>query len=109
MEAVHDLQIAAEAIDPDAVRAFCLRHGSLVDLQAALRLIATIFPPRKSLTVKTSSDPESDAEWLLIEMIVEATPDEALDCYRRYVKELVRSIPPERRANVRLAYGVSGP
>jgi hypothetical protein len=96
--------LADYASEPDAVRSFCQTLGILTDLQAGIRLVETCFPSRKSLAVKLTQDPETDAEWVEIETFVYATIPEALDAYRRYIKEWVRAVSPNQRAKIRLAY-----
>jgi hypothetical protein len=109
MEVVHALPdpLAAYTSDPASVHLFCALHGCLLDLQTALHLVEALFPSKNSPSVKVSKDAENDAEWLLIETTVDATPAEALSAYRRYVKEWVRAVPAERRSKIRLAYGIA--
>jgi hypothetical protein len=95
------------ASDAEAIHSFFSRHGDCRDLlRTAIDQVERLFCPTPRLVVKVRKDPEYDDEWLLIEAAVPGTVDQALDAYRQFVKEWVKTAPASWRSRIRLAYRI---
>jgi len=75
-------------------------------LQTTFDIIYQSFPLIRKLRLLQEQDPETDEEWLLIDITVDGEIEEILDGYDGYVKKWVSSVPSSVRENIRLSYNI---
>jgi hypothetical protein len=86
---ITDLKNWGEVIVVDRVRDFCSRHGIEQEAQAALEMAQRHFPD-SAISARIESDPESEAEWLVLDMEV-SEKSAVLESYDRLIQEWVSS------------------
>jgi hypothetical protein len=90
-----------------AIRSFFDRHGHHGELlRSAVSLVERVFSPSGRLVLKVREDPEFDDEWLVIDVVVKGTVDEAFEAYREFVREWVAVSAPDLRSIIRVAYRI---
>lgn len=85
---------------------FSIKKGLRQYLQTAFDIIYQSFPLIRELRLLQEQDPETDEEWLLIDITVDGEIEEILDSYDNYVKKWVSSAPSSIRENIRLSYNI---
>ncbi len=83
-----------------------IKKGLRQYLQTAFDIIYQSFPLIRKLRLLQEQDPETDEEWLLIDITVDGEIEEILDSYDDYVKKWVSSVPSSVRENIRLSYNI---
>jgi len=83
-----------------------IKKGLRQYLQTAFNIIYQRFPSIRDLRLLQEQDPETDEEWLLIDITVDGEIEEILDGYDGYVKKWVSSVPSSVRENIRLSYNI---
>ena len=76
-------------------------------LQTAFDIIYQSFPLIREVRLLQEQDPETDEEWILIDIAVDGDIEEVLDSYDDYVKKWVSSTPSSVRENIRLSYSIN--
>lgn len=89
--------------DHDRVRTFCHDHGILDAAAQAIALAKECFKPEE-VAIQIEGDPESDGEWLVIDVTVRGEVREVLDAYRHYKNRWHTSTPWQQRRRIRLVY-----
>jgi hypothetical protein len=92
-------------ITPQVSEFYC-KKGISEYLNTALNIIKESFPPVRELHLIKEQDPETEKQWLLIDITIDGTIEEILDGYDNYVDQWVESTPESVREYVRLSYGV---
>jgi N-6 DNA Methylase len=95
-----EAQLAQNIID------LSIQKGLRQYLKKALDIIYQSFPLIRDLRLLQEQDPETDEEWLLIDITVDGGIEEILDSYDNYVKKWVFSVPSSVRENIRLSYNI---
>ncbi len=93
-------QLAQNIID------LSIKKGLRQYLQTAFDIIYQSFPLIRELRLLQEQDPETDEEWLLIDITVDGEMEEILDSYDDYVTKWVSSVPSSVRENIRLSYNI---
>lgn len=75
-------------------------------LETSLDIINRCFPLIRDLHILQEQDPETDQQWILIDIKVNADIDEILLNYDNYIDEWVSSVPEFARENIRLSYSI---
>jgi hypothetical protein len=83
-----------------------IQKGLSQFLHKAFDIIYQSFPLIRKLRLLQEQDPETDEEWLLIDITVDGEIEEILDSYDDYVKKWVSSVPSAVRENIRLSYNI---
>jgi len=86
---------------------FCSQKDIFPYLQTAIETIYDCFPSVKNLHVLSEQDPETDDEWLLIDVTLEGNVTEILDLYDEYTRRWVTLTPLFVRNNIRVTYNIS--
>ena len=95
-----EAQLTTEVTD------FCAKKGISLYLKRALNTIYTCFPSIKKLDLFPEQDPETEEQWLLIDITVDGTVDEILQYYDNYIDRWVSSVPESVREFIRLSYSI---
>ncbi len=72
----------------------------------ALELVGKAFSGVKSLQFVPGKDPETDEEWLSLEITVEGDIDSVLEGYDAYTEEWVARVPWPYGNRIRLSYNI---
>lgn len=83
-----------------------IKKGLRQYLQTAFDIIYQSFPLIRELRLLQEQDPETDEEWLLIDITVDGEIEEVLDSYDNYVKKWISSVPSSVRKNISLSYNI---
>jgi len=76
-------------------------------LQTALRLAESAFGPDSQLQVAVELDPETDHEYLVIDVATTGmTVDEAVARKQQYTRQWVQAVPPEVIGKIRLVMDI---
>jgi hypothetical protein len=93
------------SLSSDIVR-FCLQMGILHYLYIAIDLLQKCFPTIKKLQPQIEKDPETEEEWLILDISLEGEVDTILDDYNSYTDKWVSSVPWPERQLIRLSYDI---
>ena len=96
-----------QLLGPD-VQAFCQRHGIVRFVGEAVRLADGLFSPIQGPAVVLDVDGETGEERVVIEVVVDTTPDETGRRYDDYLLQWIAVAPPEARYWVSLSLNVRG-
>jgi hypothetical protein len=91
------------AADPEAVRAFCARHGILADAETTLRIAQECFNPTK-ITIQVEYDPEDDGEWLGIDIFAKFSVDEMRAANARFTTRRIATVSLNKIPLIRVDY-----
>jgi hypothetical protein len=83
---------------------FCSQRDILQYLLDAIRLVKSCFPTLQELQIEPEKDPETDDEWLVLDVTVKGDVNEILDQYDNYTDQWVSSVPWPERNMIRLSY-----
>jgi hypothetical protein len=92
------------AADAKGVRAFCDQHELDCSVRDTVRLAQRSFPPSSQVGLWLMQDPESDERWLVVNVVLRATVEEALEHYGRFVEEWVTITPAAARDRIRISF-----
>jgi hypothetical protein len=73
-------------------------------LSLALELAQKHFDMARAPEVEREQDSETGEEWITLDVVVRATPEEFFNHYDRYTDALVATIPWPERDKIRLSY-----
>ena len=85
---------------------FCSRHEILPYLAVAIDLIEKSFPSIFNLKIYPEQDPETEDEWLLLDLTLQGEVDEVLDNYDAYTDRWICSVPWPQQEKIRLSYNI---
>ncbi len=88
------------------VGSFCSQNGILQYVRPTISLIEKCFPTLKEYHLEIENDPESDEEWLTIDITVEGEVKEILKNYNSYITMFVSEIPWPEREKIILSYNI---
>jgi hypothetical protein len=83
---------------------FCARENLAEHLLMATIIMRRSFPEAMHLLFELERDPESDGEWITIN--VRVSPEGAFERYERYIAGVVEAIPDDALEKIRLCYDV---
>ena len=89
------------AVSPE-VRAFCEKQDLLSHLRVALRLAIRLFDVRGEPKVTLETDPETDEESVVIDIVAPMEVEAAVETMREYTRQWVQSAPPDVLGLIRL-------
>jgi uncharacterized protein (TIGR02996 family) len=93
------------ADDPDAVRRFCSHHRILAPARSAVDTARQCFPPDSHVSIRLERDPESDAEWLVVDVAVKRGQSfRPIESHRRFVQQWAMTTRSEARDLIRLTF-----
>lgn len=99
--------IVAENLNPSIeVKKFCEGHGIQRYLQSAISLAKEYFPFIQELTLEVEGDPESNEEWVTIDITVEGNIEEIIENYDNYISKFISIIPWPEREKIILSYNI---
>jgi hypothetical protein len=75
-------------------------------LPVAIDLIERHFPSIDKLDLYLEHDPETEEEWLVLDLTLRGEVDEVLDNYDKYTDHWVSSVPWPQRQKIRLSYNI---
>ena len=91
---------------PREVEEFCMQHGLLYYLSLALTAAARTFPTSQP-SARLEADPDSDDQWVTIDVLATGDTAEVLDAEDRFTSELTAQVPWPQRDKIRLAYDIA--
>jgi hypothetical protein len=96
--------LSDRSAQPERVRAFCNSFGIMSSAVLAVKLAEKHFSSDSNLSLVLEDDPDSNQQWLLIEVSVKDRSTDVIQCYRNYTRELGRMVAGERRHLIRLTF-----
>ncbi len=102
---VEDFVQIERQISPEILQ-FCSQNGILQSLPVAIDLIERHFPSNDKLDLYLEHDPETEEEWLVLDLTLRGEVDEVLDNYDKYTDHWVSSVPWPQRHKIRLVYNI---
>lgn len=85
---------------------FCQKHDLLPFLQTAFSLIDRTFTSILDLAVELETDPETDAQAVVITARLASEPHEAVSQKRDYSEQWVGKVPPHIIGKIRLVLDI---
>lgn len=85
---------------------FCSRQGILPYLPVAIESIEACFSSIQELHLQPEQDPETGAEWLVLNVTIQEDEEKVLDAYGRYTDRWVSAVPWPERNKVCLSYNI---
>jgi hypothetical protein len=98
---------ATAALLPAPVLTYCDQNRLLEPLQTALRLVERAFGPTAQPRVSLEPDPETDEEYLVIDVATNLPVDEAVGRKQEYTRLWVQAVPPAVIGKIRLVLDIS--
>lgn len=89
---------------PADVAEFATRRELLGHLHTAARLAESAFAPVRALDFVLEGDPESDEEWIAIDVPVAEDVDDVLLRNAAFTRQWVASVPADVRSVIRVLY-----
>lgn len=83
---------------------FCKRYGVLQYIPVALEIIKRSFLDIQNIYTELLQDPDTDEQWLVINVEVKSEIEEVLDMYDNYTREWVSEVPWPEREKISLSY-----
>ncbi len=97
---------APQAQLSDELTNFCSEHGLLSYIPVAMELIERCFPSLQELHLLHEQDPETDEEWLVLDITLQGDEKQILEAYDRYTDSWVVAVPWPAQQKVRLSYNI---
>jgi len=85
---------------------FCKKKGILEYLNIAMDIIRESFASVRQLSLSSEQDPETDEQWILIDIAVDGPTGEVLKAYDRYIDQWVSAAPESVRETIKLSYRI---
>jgi hypothetical protein len=92
-------------ITPEIIE-FCSRERITSYLPSAINSIERNFPTTSELKIEVEQDPETDEEWLVLNVTTRGEVDEVLNHYDKYINYWVSTVPWPERQKIRLLYNI---
>lgn len=92
-------------ITPEIIE-FCSRERITSYLPTAVNSVEKNFPTMSELKIEAEQDPETEEEWLVLNVTVRGEVDEVLNNYDKYINYWVSTIPWPERQKIRLLYNI---
>jgi hypothetical protein len=89
---------------PGDVLEFASQRQLLPHLERALRLAESTFLTIRQLSMGVEADPDSDEQYIVIDVTMDLEADEVLRRDDAYTRAWVASTPPDVRSHIRLLY-----
>lgn len=85
---------------------YCDQNHLLEPLQTALRIVECAFGPAAQSRVSLEPDPETDEEYLVIDVATNLPVDEAVGRKQEYTRLWVQAVPPAVIGKIRLVLDI---
>ncbi len=95
--------LSDQLLPPD-VAEFVARHELLGHLRTATCLAESAFAPVRAIEFVLERDPESDEEWIAVDVTVADDVDDVLVQNADYTRQWVAVAPPDVRSAIRVLY-----
>lgn len=92
-------------VTPEIIE-FCSRERITSYLPTAINSIERNFPSISELKIEVEQDPETDEEWLVLNVTIRGEVDEVLSQYDKYIDYWVSTVPWPERQKIRLLYNI---
>jgi hypothetical protein len=92
-------------ITPEIIE-FCSRERITSYLPTAVNSAEKNFPTMSELKIETEQDPETEEEWLVLNVTIRGEVDEVLNNYDKYINYWVSTVPWPERQKIRLLYNI---
>lgn len=92
-------------ITPEIIE-FCSRERITSYLPTAVNSVERNFPTISELKIEVEQDPETEEEWLVLNVTIRGEVDEVLNNYDKYINYWVSSVPWPERQKIRLLYNI---
>jgi hypothetical protein len=92
-------------ITPEIIE-FCSRERVTSYLPTAVNSVERNFPTISELKIEVEQDPETEDEWLVLNVTIRGEVDEVLNNYDKYINYWVSSVPWPERQKIRLLYNI---
>jgi hypothetical protein len=92
-------------VTPEIVE-FCSRERITSYLPTAVNSAEKNFPTISELKIEVEQDPETEEEWLVLNVAIRGEVDEVLNNYDNYVNYWVSTVPWPERQKIRLLYNI---
>jgi|SRR5579862_3547318 len=102
--AQEELPVQSETLS-SAVERFCTTRRLLSWLLIALQMVRESFP-QSSPTVRVVKDPDSEDEWITIDVVATGEVSQVIDAERRFMRRLLERLPESESDKIRLAYDI---
>lgn len=89
------------------VKEFVIAHNLQAHLETALSLAMATFPTGSVVSLQTEEDLDADGKWLVINLDVRASVDDALRCYHKFVEQWIGVAPPWVGNLIRVTFNLS--
>ena len=99
-------EIDRSTVSPDVLR-FCHQNDILRYFLIAIDLVKKSFPTLRDLQFQLEKDPETEDEWLSLEVTIQGEVDDILIYYDNYTRQKVSLIPWPKRDKIRLSYNIT--
>jgi hypothetical protein len=73
--------------EPERVKSFCQAQEMTGSALTAVRMAERHFPTGSKIALSVETDPESDGEWLVVDVAVPTRAGDALQSYDRFIRE----------------------
>lgn len=100
--------LADQLLPPD-VAAFAERHDLLGHLRTATRLAESAFAPVRAISFVVERDPESDDEWIAVDVTVADDVEDVLAQNTDFTRHWVAAVPPEVWSAIRVLFHFAAP
>lgn len=88
------------------LRDFCSEHNLFDALRISIELVRKCFPSVDLAYVRHEYDPETEEEWLAVDISVESEIEDVLDRYDIYTRLWISLVPWASREKIRLSYDI---
>lgn len=92
-------------ITPEIIE-FCSRERITSYLPTAVNSVERNFPTISELKIEVEQDPETEEEWLVLNVTIRGEVGEVLNNYDKYINYWVSSVPWPERHKIRLSYNI---
>jgi len=92
-------------ITPEIIE-FCSRQRITSYLPTAVNSVERNFPTISELKIEVEQDPETEEEWLVLNVTIRGEVGEVLNNYDKYINYWVSTVPWPERQKIRLLYNI---
>ncbi len=94
------------AVEPERGQIFCGSPHALNWARETAELAQRCFPVDCEVSFTLEQDPESEVQWLLVDVAVKQNATDVLGCYRRFTAQWIEQMPSEVRSLIRVTFHV---
>jgi hypothetical protein len=90
----------------EEAKLFIETHGLADPIDKTLRLAKQAFPVNAKPSIHLHRDPETEGEWIVIDVEPRSTPDVAIHSYNQFVQAWISQSSPIQRDLIRLTFSL---